>query len=193
LQEQDAEAVSVDHSHVAAMPHEIGNRGAAPKRAPNVRLLGALPHTAFKEQQWLIQRDPQFVQVTELLYRILEAANGDSSIEQIAQHITESSEWLATPDAVRSLIANRLAPCGLIGTEGLPAKSSATSLADARSPLAVHARMKIISPRYIERFTAVLQNLFAPPLLIPLLVASGVAHLWAYGRNDVLASVTTTL
>jgi hypothetical protein len=47
-----------------------------PRLAANVSLIGEMPETGFTEQQWLIQRAGRFVQVTELLYRIAEHADG---------------------------------------------------------------------------------------------------------------------
>ena len=55
-----------------------------PALAPNVELSGKMQGTGFQQQQWLIQRDQQFIQVTELLYRVAENANGERALEEIA-------------------------------------------------------------------------------------------------------------
>src|SRR5207248_3056149 len=69
--------------------------------------------------QWLIQRGCHFLQVTELLYRIAEQANGKRTLEEIAQKFTDSTDWLVSADNVRQLIQTRLMPLGLVaGADG---------------------------------------------------------------------------
>ncbi len=85
-----------------------------PMLAPNVQLVGELRETGFKDRQWLVQRDGQFVQLTELLYRVVEQANGEQTLEEIAAGVTQSTDWLVSADNVRQLIQAKLLPMGLI-------------------------------------------------------------------------------
>jgi len=77
---KEAAAQQASSSH-----QEVGTTAAAeePKRftlAPNVQLLGEMQGTGFEDRQWLIQHGDEFLQVTELLYRILEQANGERTL-----------------------------------------------------------------------------------------------------------------
>jgi hypothetical protein len=75
-----------------ADPNEVsptGDRGEAPAPgvgvpghpalAANVELLGEMQETGFKESQWLTRRGDRFIQLTGLLYRMAEAADGEST------------------------------------------------------------------------------------------------------------------
>lgn len=161
-----------------------------PALAPQVHLLGEMQGTGFKDRQWLIQRDSQFIQLTELLYRVAEQANGERTLEEIAAGVTAATEWLVSADNVRQILQAKLIPLGLIATalrDDVPgASAAATATERPRSPLALNLRMKVIGPGAIEPFTRVLQFLYAPPLLIPLLVVIAVAHWWLYVRHTVL-------
>lgn len=163
-----------------------------PMPAPNVKLVGEMQETGFEDRQWLIQRDGRFIQLTELLYRILEHANGERALEEIAAGVTESTDWMVTADNVRQLIQAKLIPLGLIapvdGTLVEPRKRE-----QARSPLDLGMRMRMIGPRLIDPFTKVFQVLFAPPVLIPVLVAIVIAHIWLYFIHGVAGSFRAAL
>src|SRR5262249_14591805 len=75
-----------------------------PPLAPNVHLLGEMQGTGFKARQWLIRRGDQYIQLTELLYRIVEQANGARTLENIATAVTETTDWLVSADNVRQLL-----------------------------------------------------------------------------------------
>ncbi|HKH11272.1 MAG TPA: hypothetical protein VKA73_09025, partial [Rubrobacter sp.] len=55
-----------------------------PTLAPDVELLGEMRETGFKESQWLARRGDRFIQLTELLYRVAEVADGGSTHEEMA-------------------------------------------------------------------------------------------------------------
>ena len=92
---------------VAAVP-------VRPALAPTVRLVGELRGSGFRDRQWLVERDGRFIQVTELLYRVAEQANGERTLEEIAAGVTASTDWIVTADQVRQLIQGKLMPLGLI-------------------------------------------------------------------------------
>ena len=75
-----------------------------PQLAPNIELSGQMQESGFKDRQWLIQRDGHFIQVSELLYRIAEQANGERTLEEIAAGVTESTDWIVSGGNVHQLI-----------------------------------------------------------------------------------------
>src|SRR5688572_12639123 len=108
--EQQSSRVDQGEPAVVAEPPE------RPSLAPNVQLVGQLQGSGFQDQQWLIQRDGQFIQVTELLYRVVEQANGERSLEEIATGVTDATDWMVTADNVRRLIQTKLMPMRLIAS-----------------------------------------------------------------------------
>ena len=123
-----------------------------PVLAPRVQLVGELKESGFKDRQWLIQRDGQFIQLAELLYRVAEQADGEHTLEEIAASVTEATEWLVSPDNVRQIVQTKLIPMRLIATvDGSVVPRVVGGNEDRqRSPLAVNMRMKMISPRIID-------------------------------------------
>ena len=165
-----------------------------PMRADNVTLIGPLPDAAFEEQQWLVRRGQRFVQISELLYRILEHADGKTSLEGIAAQVTDTSEWLVTAADVDALIRTRLRPPRLVAFDGESLQDETPEVGDRRrSPLAMQMRMKVIGPAVIDPMSRALQRLFAPVLLVPLVILAAMAHIWAYSSHDIGDAVGATL
>lgn len=157
-----------------------------PALAPNVRLIGEMQETGFKDRQWLVQRDDRFIQLTELLYRVAERANGERTLEEIAAGVTESADWIVSADDVRRLIQAKLIPMGLV----VAADGAIVSRGErTRAPLALNLRTRVLGPRMIEPTTRVLQFLYAPPVLVPVLIAIAIAHGWLYLVHGVSGSV----
>lgn len=150
-----------------------------PALGPDVQLVGEMQGTGFRDRQWLIQRGDRFVQVTELLYRVAEQINGERTLEEIAAALTESTEWMVGPDDVRLLVEAKLAPMGLVVPAG-GAPAGPVGGARTPSPLALNLRARVLGPRFIDPIGGVLQYLFAPPLLVPVLMLVAVAHWWLY-------------
>src|SRR5256886_10382411 len=67
-----------------------------PALSQNVQLVGEMPETGFTDRQWLGQRDGRFIQLTELLYLIVEHAHGYRALEEIAARGTDATAWDAT-------------------------------------------------------------------------------------------------
>jgi putative peptide zinc metalloprotease protein len=168
---------------------------AKPALAANVQLLGEMPDNGFIDRQWLIERDGRFVQVTELLYRIAEQANGERTLEDIAASVTNSTKWIVDADDVRQLIRSKLLPLRLVGPTAemsLPSQGVITQN-EPRSPLQLNLRIKAIGPRLINPLTATLQYLYLPAVLIPVLIAAACAHGWMYGIHGISAGVREAL
>ncbi|HEY3060338.1 MAG TPA: DUF3105 domain-containing protein [Chloroflexota bacterium] len=164
-----------------------------PMRSPHVVLVGEMQGTGFNDSQWLVQRNGKFLQVSEVPFRILEHANGQRTDAEIAARLTESTAWQVTPDQVARIIRSKLIPFGLITS----ANGSAAQVVQAkpRSAVGLNLRMRLLSPALIDPIAGVLQWLFAPPVMVPLLLAIIVAHGWLYfvhGLGDSLRAVLFT-
>lgn len=162
---------------------------------PTVRLVGEMSGTGFKDRQWLVERDGHFVQLTELLYRVLEQVNGQRTLEEIAEAITQSSEWMVAGSDVRQLIHLKLVPLGLIapGGDSVRAPGSATGEHRASSPLTVNMRLRTLSPRAVDAITKVLQACYTTPVLVSVLIVAAIAHGWLYGAHGIAEAITAAL
>jgi len=162
--------------------------------APGVQLVGEMPDTAFVDRQWLIQRNGQFIQLSELLYRVVEQMDGRRTPDEIAEGVTDATRWLVTGDQVEQLIASKLAPLGVVAGMGADDGAQARSAPPSGlSPLAVGMRAKVVGPRVIEPVTRVLQYFFAPPVLVAVLLAAAGLHYWLYRERGFLAAFVDAL
>jgi putative peptide zinc metalloprotease protein len=162
-----------------------------PVLAPGVELLGGMQATGFRDRQWLIQQSGRFLQVTELLYRVAERADGERTLAEIAAVVTDSTDWMVSVDNVRQLVQTKLIPMGLVlGADGSVATGTGSP---GRSPLQIGMRAKVLSPRVIEPITRLLQLLFAPPVALPMLLLIVLAYGWLYVVRGVADGVRAAL
>jgi putative peptide zinc metalloprotease protein len=172
---------------------ELAATPVRPALAPNVQLAGELKETGFTESQWLIERDGRFIQLTELLYRLLEQMNGERTLEEVAAKSTESTEWLVSADDVRYLLESKLIPMGLVVAEEQTAAPSDRSEGRGSSPLAFGMRVRLLGPRAMRPVIKVLQALFAPFVFVPMLVAIVLVHAWVYLSHGVWGGIEDVL
>ena len=157
-----------------------------PRRAGNVELVGEVQQSGFVDRQWLVQRDDRFVQLTELLYRTCEYADGERTVDEIAAALSDVTPRTVTGDQVRYLVDAKLAPQGLVsfGDGAVPDTSTAPPAArDTTSPLRLNMRTTVIGPRVIDPITRVLQHLFAPAILVPMLLAVVIGQGWMFAAH----------
>ncbi len=187
-----------------------------PRRIPEVELIGPVRGTSDTDKKWLIcVGGSQYVHATELLYHVLNRADGHTTVEQIAQQVAAKTGLEISADDVRWLLINRLAPSGLIV---LPDASSAVTGAEAKRmagrdaplktatgaqqrvdlPAAPQAQaLRIRRPRMLlpsrvtGPLTAVLKYLYWPPLTVAVVLAALAVNVWLYSGSDLLRSVTT--
>ncbi|HEX8036256.1 MAG TPA: hypothetical protein VF510_20530 [Ktedonobacterales bacterium] len=186
-------------AHTASTPPAATQPAAvaAPRRpalAPDVQLLGVLPSTGFKDRQWLVQRGNRFIQITEVLYRTLEQVDGNNDLDQIAAGVCVAIDRTVTPEQIAQLVHTRLIPLRLVAPVGMPTSADKPpSMAMPPSALQLNLRLKVLGPQYIEPITRVLQILFAPPLLFPLLVAAVAAQWWLYSVHGLVRALQETI
>src|SRR5687767_10035502 len=82
-----------------------------PRRAPGLELLGRYEDSGFKETPYLARRaDGQVVQLSELLYLVAEAADGERDEAAIAAAVSARIDRLLTADNALFLIERKLRP-----------------------------------------------------------------------------------
>ena len=164
---------------------ELAGRQAIrrPARPDHVRLVGELADSGFRDRQWLVERDGRFIQLTELLYRIVEHADGERDLDELAAVVSQQTGRTVSGGNVATLIERSLGPAGLL-VEG--AEAGQHALPPARhDPLSVRMRVRMLGPRVIDPIARLLRWLYWPPLLVALLLVVGLGHLWLYADHGV--------
>ncbi len=163
-----------------------------PALATNIHLSGELQAGGFKDQQWFIQRDGQFLQLPELLYRVAEQLNGERTLEEIAERVTEATEWLVSAEQVRYMLQTKLIPAGVVALDAAASSVVPHGGAQTRQPFGFKS-VKLLGPRAIDPVTRVLQYLYKPPLFMAFLILIALAHVWLYLVHGVTSTIHDAL
>ena len=154
----------------------------APARAPGVELLGPLGGSGYRDAQGLVRRgDGQTIQVTELLYQLLEAVDGERDLEQLADELGRRCGKVVGPDDVRFLLEEKLAPIGLVGDVDGDGEAAAP---ERSSPL-LGLKLKVVvsDPAATRRITRPFAWLFRPWVVVPVLVAFAATCWWVLWQH----------
>ena len=136
---------------------------SVPARADGLQLLGEMEASGFREAPCLARRaDGQTIQLTELLYRVLEAVDGRRDLEAIAAAVSERTGRDASADDVRFLIEEKLRPLGVLKRPD----GSEPDVRKANPLLALRLRYVLSDERTTRRITAPFARLFFPPLVV---------------------------
>jgi outer membrane lipoprotein-sorting protein len=157
-----------------------------PLRSAAVRLLGTMKDMGFAESQWLIERNGEYIQVSELLYRIVELADGQHTLREVADGVTSSTDWIVEPEDVENLVNSKLVPLGIIGSQHCEQNTS-------QSPLDLNLRCKTITPRFLNPFTQIFKYMCTPAVLSLVLASSVAGHWWLYRHHGIKAGFQDAL
>src|SRR6478736_2766243 len=157
-----------------------------PALADGIQLLGETKGSGYKQAPSLVRRaDGQTIQLTPLLYLVLEAVDGRRSLDEIAQHAGSQSGKPITADNVRTLIDTQLLPLGLLrladGTQPEVKKSNPL--------LGMRFRYSVTDPERTRKLTAPFATLFNP-LIVVAVTAAFLATCWWVLMVKGLASAT---
>ena len=141
---------------------------SVPALAEGVQLLGTMESSGYKEPPCLARRgDGQTIQLTDLLYRVLESVDGRRDVEAIASEVSGRIGKKASADDVRFLLEEKLRPLGLLKRPD----GSEPAVVKANPLLALRFRFVLADERTTRRITAPFAALFALPIVIGVLVA----------------------
>lgn len=160
-----------------------------PSLAPNIQMSGEMEESGFAEPQWMVQRDGQFIHLTELLYHVAEQIDGQRTIDEIAERMSGEIDRHVTADNVRQLIAGKLIPLGIVAQADGTVVGGAAAEGIARSPLKINMKTKVLPRGLITPLTRVLKILFFPPILIAMLLVCFAAQVWLFFVHGIAGSI----
>lgn len=172
-----------------------------PRRATRVELVGPMQGMSYAERKWLICLDgSHYVHATELLYHLLLHADGKTGVDEIARRVSADTGRAVSGDEIRWLVVNKLGGSGLLERPAEPSghapsrpRSAAGSQRSAPRPqsqpadnriLAIKYRLPLLPYPVTAPLTAVLQNLYWPPLIVLVVLAAGAINVRIYTGTD---------
>src|SRR4051794_1058713 len=165
------------NTHTTVPPAPAGGTVVrdVPVLAPGIQLLGVQQGSGYVVPPALVRRgDGQVLQLTPLLYAVLEAADGDRDAEAIAEAATDATgRGLAAAD-VMTLVDQRLRPMGLV----LLSDGTQPEFKKANPLLALRPKFVVSKPHLTRRVTAPFTPLFNPLLMVVVTVAFAVIAFW---------------
>ncbi|MEU6155838.1 hypothetical protein ABZ816_38250 [Actinosynnema sp. NPDC047251] len=149
--------------------------GGVPRRARDVELIGELRDSGYRRPPALVRRaDGQVLQLTPLLYRVLEAVDGHTDHDGIAARVGRAVGRSVSADDVRTLLGTKLEPLGVLE---LP-DGSQPRHRKAEPLLGLRLRRVITEPSVTRRITAPFARLFHPLVVAAVLVAFAAVSFW---------------
>jgi len=146
-----------------------------PVLAPDTQLLGMQPGSGYVVPPALVRRsDGQVLQLTPLLYAVLEAVDGMRNADAVAQAASEICGRGLTGGDVRTLVEQRLRPMGLV----LNADGTQAEFTKANPLLALRPKFVVSKPHLTRRVTAPFTPLFNPLLMVAVILAFAVVAFW---------------
>src|SRR6478752_1150748 len=177
----------------ASTPHALSSvdaslDGAVHRPAPTtgIELLGSLTGSGYRNPPSLVRRaDGQTVQLTPLLYLVLEAIDDRRTYAEVADEVSKAYGRRLAPHDVRQLTESRLRPLGLVrGADG-----SEPQMEKANPLLALRFRWVVSDPAVTRRVTAPFAALFSPVVVVVVLLAFTLISGWVLLTKG-LASAT---
>lgn len=178
--------VATDRVHDEATAPPPAGGGAAPVRADGVQLLGAVPGSGYRVAPALVRRgDGQTIQLTPLLYAVLEQVDGRRTPAQVAEAVGSAIRRQVSEADVETLCDSKLRTLGLLR------KADGTDPEVRRSNplLALRFKYVVSDPEVTRRVTAPFALLFAPVVVVVLVTAFFVVCGWLLLHKG-LASAT---
>ena len=158
----------------------------APARPDGLQLIGEMEGSGYRIPPALVRRDDgQTLQLTPLLYSVLEAVDGRRGHAEIAEAVSARTGRNIAPSDVEQLIERQLRPRGLI----LRADGTAAPLERLNPLTGLKLKVAVTDPTLTRRLTEPFTVLFHPLVWLPLLAVFGWVTWWLLMERG-LASAT---
>jgi len=173
-----AHRLSGGKQHGAAAPRDAAAPSRAqpiPARAEGVELLGELGGSGYRRTPALVRRDDgQTIQLTPLLYGLLEAIDGERGYAELAATLSERIGKHATAEDVRFLTEAKLRPLGLLQRPD----GTAPTVAKPSPLLGLRMKLAVSNPETTRRITAPFAWLFHLWIVVPVLITFALTVWW---------------
>ncbi|MFC7595965.1 hypothetical protein ACFQU3_11645 [Terrabacter sp. GCM10028922] len=157
----------------------------APTRVDGVELIGEMVGSGYRSPPALVRRaDGQVLQLTPLLYNVLDAADGRRSCAEIADLIGWRLRRSVTEADVRTLIDGHLRPLGLLQR----ADGSEPELKRSDPLLSLKPRFAVTNPRTTRRLTDPFRVLFRPVVAVAVIAGFLAVVTWVFFERGLGAS-----
>lgn len=159
--------------------------GGPLSRAEGVVLIGAMEGSGYRDAPALVRRgDGQTVQLTQLLYTVLEAIDGQRSTDEVAALVSERAGRAVSADNIDTLVASQLRPLGLLTRDD----GSQPEVKRSNPLLGLRFKYVVSDPARTRRITAPFAALFAPVLVALISVAFLVVSGWVLFEKGLAAA-----
>ena len=181
-----------------AAPDATGTRGGErpstdgrpPRLAEGVELLGRYEGSGFKEPPFIARRaDGQIVQLAPLLYMLAERSNGRNDYAAIARELTDSMRRQVEADDVKFLVQQKLAPLGLVATDG----GQAPEVQKVDPLLALRFRAAVVPKAVVRGLTTLFKPLFFPLVMLAVIGALVAFDYWLFGVHGMAQGLRSSL
>jgi len=157
----------------------------APTRVDGIQLMGEMVGSGYRTPPALVRRaDGQVLQLTPLLYLVLNAVDGRRSCAEIAEVVGAGMGRNVTEQNVRILVDSHLRPLGLLQRPD----GSEPELKQSNPLLGLKPRIAITNPRLTRRLTAPFQVLFRPVVAAIILPCFVMVVAWVFFEHGLGAS-----
>ncbi|MET1059066.1 MAG: hypothetical protein ABWX84_05690 [Nocardioides sp.] len=170
----------------SASPRPDAARPDVPALADGIQLIGAQPGSGYKAPPSLVRRaDGQMIQLTPLLFQVLEAIDGLRTYDEVAEQVTSTYGRQVSAANIATLVDEKLRPIGVL----LKADGSEPALKKSNPLLGLRMRYAVTDPVKTDRITRPFAALFHPVLVVAV-VAAFVYVSWWLLFDKGLASAT---
>jgi putative peptide zinc metalloprotease protein len=149
----------------------------APTRADDLQLIGAMVGSGYRTPPSLVRRgDGQTLQLTPLLYLVLDAVDGRRSCAEIAAIVSRAMRRSVSEEMVAALVDDHLRPLGLLRL----ADGSKPPVKKSNPLLGLKLKFAVTNPRYTRLLTDPFRVLFRPALAWAVVVGFLAVTWWVF-------------
>ena len=149
----------------------------APTRADDLQLIGAMVGSGYRTPPSLVRRgDGQTLQLTPLLYLVLDAVDGQRSCAEIAAIVSRAMRRSVSEEMVATLVDDHLRPLGLLRL----ADGSEPPVKKSNPLLGLKLKFAVTNPRYTRLLTDPFRILFRPALVSAVVVGFLAVTWWVF-------------
>ena len=189
-EETGREAVPVAAREVAPPEKPRAAASFVPKLAEGIELKGEFEGSGFKEGRYLVKRrDGQIIQLTKLLYLVVENIDGKRTLDEIGERVSEEYGRTVSGDNVKTLIESSLYRDGIVpGPDG-----KVVELKKVDPMLRLKLRFTLVPDRAVNIMAGMLRPLFWPPVVVAVLAGLVTLDYWYFFVHGVGQGMRDTL